>query len=67
MRNHVSILVVTGSLCLLITDLAVLKELIEAGTLRPVIDQTFPLHETPAALRHIKTGHARGKVVITVT
>jgi NADPH:quinone reductase-like Zn-dependent oxidoreductase len=49
------------------TDLAVLKEFIEAGTLRPVIDQTFPLQETPAALRHIETGHARGKVVITVT
>jgi NADPH:quinone reductase-like Zn-dependent oxidoreductase len=49
------------------TDLAVLKEFIEAGTLRPVIDQTFPLQETPAALRHIETGHARGKVVITVS
>ena len=43
------------------------RAFIEAGTLRPVIDQTFPLQETPAALRHIETGHARGKVVITVT
>jgi NADPH:quinone reductase-like Zn-dependent oxidoreductase len=49
------------------TDLAVLKELIEAGSLRPVIDRTFPLQETPAALRHIETGHARGKVVFIVT
>ena len=48
------------------TDLVALKELIEAGALRPVIDHTFPLQETPAALRHIETGHAHGKVVITV-
>ena len=43
-----------------------LKELVESGKLRPVIDQTFPLREVPAALHHIETGHAAGKVVITV-
>jgi NADPH:quinone reductase-like Zn-dependent oxidoreductase len=48
-------------------DLAALTELIAAGKLKPVIDQTFPLAETPAALRHIETGHARGKVVITIS
>ena len=48
------------------TDLLVLKEFIEAGSLRVVIDRTFPLQEVPAALRHIETGHARGKVVITI-
>lgn len=48
------------------TDLLVLKELIESGKLRPVIDRTFPLREVPAALHHIEAGHARGKVVITV-
>jgi NADPH:quinone reductase-like Zn-dependent oxidoreductase len=48
-------------------DLVVLKEFIESGAVRPVIDQTFPLRETPAALRYIETGHAHGKVVITVT
>jgi NADPH:quinone reductase-like Zn-dependent oxidoreductase len=47
-------------------DLMVLKELIDAGQLRPVIDRTFPLREVPAALHHIETGHAHGKVVITV-
>jgi NADPH:quinone reductase-like Zn-dependent oxidoreductase len=47
-------------------DLAALTELIESGRLRPVLDQTFPLAETPAALRHIETGHARGKVVIII-
>jgi NADPH:quinone reductase-like Zn-dependent oxidoreductase len=47
-------------------DLEHLKELVEAGTLRPVIDRTYPLSETPAALRHIEMGHARGKVVAAV-
>jgi len=47
-------------------DLVVLKRLVESGTLRPVIDRTYPLQETPAALAYIETGHARGKVVITV-
>ncbi len=47
-------------------DLAVLNALVENGKLRPVIDNTYPLRETPAALRHIEAGHARGKVVITV-
>jgi NADPH:quinone reductase-like Zn-dependent oxidoreductase len=47
-------------------DLTALTELIESGELKPVIDQTLPLAETPAALHHIETGHARGKVVITV-
>jgi NADPH:quinone reductase-like Zn-dependent oxidoreductase len=47
-------------------DLPALKELIEAGKLRPVIDRTYPLGDVPEALRHLGTGHARGKVVITV-
>ena len=47
-------------------DLLVLKELVEFGKLTPVIDKTYPLRETPAALGHIEEGHARGKVVITV-
>jgi NADPH:quinone reductase-like Zn-dependent oxidoreductase len=36
------------------------------GTIRPMICSTVPLHETAAALKLIQTGHARGKVVITV-
>jgi NADPH:quinone reductase-like Zn-dependent oxidoreductase len=47
-------------------DQVVLKELIEAGKITPVIDQTYPLSEAPAALGYIGKGHARGKVVITV-
>jgi NADPH:quinone reductase-like Zn-dependent oxidoreductase len=47
-------------------DLLVLKELIEAGKVTPVIDRTYPLHEAPEAIRYLEQGHARGKVVITV-
>jgi NADPH:quinone reductase-like Zn-dependent oxidoreductase len=47
-------------------DLVVLTGLIEAGKLTPVIDRTYPLTETPAAIRHIAERRARGKVVITV-
>jgi NADPH:quinone reductase-like Zn-dependent oxidoreductase len=47
-------------------DLAILKELIEAGKVVSVIDKSFPLSETAEALRYLGAGHARGKVVITV-
>lgn len=45
-------------------DLVVLKEMIEAGTLMPVIDKRFTLFAVPVAIRYLETGHARGKVVI---
>jgi len=47
-------------------DLLVLKELLEAGKIKPVIDRTYPLDETPAAFRYLEKEHARGKVVITI-
>jgi NADPH:quinone reductase-like Zn-dependent oxidoreductase len=47
-------------------DMIVLKELIEAGKVTPVIDRTYPLSEAPQAIRYLVGGHARGKVVITV-
>jgi len=47
-------------------DLAVLKELVEAGKVVPVIDRHYPLSETAEALRYLGEGHAKGKVVITV-
>jgi NADPH:quinone reductase-like Zn-dependent oxidoreductase len=45
-------------------DLVTLAELIEAGTLTPVIDRTYPLIEAPDAIRHLEGGHAAGKIAI---
>jgi NADPH:quinone reductase-like Zn-dependent oxidoreductase len=47
-------------------DLIVLKDLIDAGEITPVIDRTYPLADAPQAIRYLEQGHARGKVVITV-
>ena len=46
-------------------DLVVLRDLIESGKLRPVIDRTYPLSEAREAMRYVGTGQARAKVVIT--
>lgn len=48
-------------------DLIVLTDLIEAGQVTPVIDRSYPLGEVAAAIRYMVEGHARGKVVITVS
>jgi NADPH:quinone reductase-like Zn-dependent oxidoreductase len=47
-------------------DLIVLQELLQAGKVTPVIDRSYPLGEVPAAIRYLESGHARGKVVITM-
>jgi len=47
-------------------DLVIIKELLEAGKVVPVIDRRYPLSEAAEALRYLGAGHARGKVVITV-
>ena len=47
-------------------DMMVLADLMQGGKVTPVIDKTYKLSETPEALRYLETGHARGKVVITV-
>jgi NADPH:quinone reductase-like Zn-dependent oxidoreductase len=47
-------------------DLVVLRELIEASKVTPVIDRTFPLSEAPKAIHYLQEGHARGKVAVTV-
>lgn len=47
-------------------DLVVLNELIEAGKVTPIIDRAYPLSEARQAIDHVGTGHARGKVAITV-
>jgi NADPH:quinone reductase-like Zn-dependent oxidoreductase len=47
-------------------DLEQLITFIEAGTVTPSIDRTYPLEQAPEAMRHLEAGHARGKVAITI-
>lgn len=47
-------------------DLTVLAEMMTARKVTPVIDRTYPLEQTPDAMRYLEEGHARGKVVITM-
>ena len=47
-------------------DLLVLKKLLEAGTVTPVIDRHYQLSEVPEAIRYLEDGHAQGKVVISM-
>jgi NADPH:quinone reductase-like Zn-dependent oxidoreductase len=47
-------------------DLDTLAGLLDDGTIEPVVDRTYALHETPEAIRHVEAGHARGKVVVRV-
>jgi NADPH:quinone reductase-like Zn-dependent oxidoreductase len=47
-------------------DLLFIKELLESGKIVPVIDRCYSLSETAEAIRYLETGHARGKVIVTV-
>ncbi len=47
-------------------DLVVLKDLIEAGKVTPVIDRSYGLIDVPEAIWYLEQGHAQGKVVITM-
>ena len=47
-------------------DLDTLREMIEAGQITPAIDRTYPLEEVPEAIRYVKAGQGRAKVVIVV-
>jgi NADPH:quinone reductase-like Zn-dependent oxidoreductase len=45
--------------------MAVLRELLEAGKLTPIIDRTYPLEDVPEAMRYLQGGRARGRIIIT--
>ena len=47
-------------------DLLVMQQRLEDGTVRPVIDRSYPLSGVAEAIRYLEEGHARGKVIITV-
>jgi NADPH:quinone reductase-like Zn-dependent oxidoreductase len=47
------------------TDLEILKEYLETGTIVPIIDRQYTFAEAAEALRYLEEGHARGKVVVT--
>jgi NADPH:quinone reductase-like Zn-dependent oxidoreductase len=48
------------------SDLERLSELIEAGTVTPSLERTYPLDRVPEAIRYLEAGHVRGKVAITI-
>jgi NADPH:quinone reductase-like Zn-dependent oxidoreductase len=47
-------------------DLATLRDLSESGKLKPVIDRVYPLSQVAEAMKHLGTGHARGKIVLKI-
>ncbi len=47
-------------------ELTAINEFVEAGKLKPIVEKTYELDKTADAIRYLETGHARGKVVITV-
>ncbi len=49
-----------------VADLELVKTMIEAGQVKPVIDRCYPLEQTAEAFRYLEAGHARGKIIVCV-
>lgn len=47
-------------------DLIIMREIMKAGKVTPIIDKRYRLNEVPEAIRYLEEGHPRGKVVITL-
>lgn len=47
-------------------DLNILREMIEAGKIKPVVEKVYPLAQVAEAMRHLGTGHAKGKIVLKI-
>jgi D-arabinose 1-dehydrogenase-like Zn-dependent alcohol dehydrogenase len=47
-------------------DFMALKDLIETGKVKPFVEKTYPMTRIADAMRHLGTGHAQGKIVITM-
>jgi len=48
------------------SDLIFLKDLLETGKLKPVIDRRYNLEKVPDVIRYLEDGHVKGKFIITV-
>jgi len=47
-------------------DLDILREMVESGKVKPVVEKVYPLTQVVDAMKHLGTGHARGKIVLKV-
>ena len=47
-------------------DLNLLREMVEAGKIKPVVEKVYPLAQAVDAMKHLATGHARGKIVLKI-
>ena len=47
-------------------DFLVLKDMFERGQVKPVVEKTYPLEKISEAMHHLGTGHARGKIIVTM-
>jgi len=48
-------------------DFMLLNEMFESGQVKPVVEQTYPLREISSAMRHLGTGHAKGKIIVAIS